>query len=874
MSVDTPLMSQYKEIKKENQDNILFFRLGDFYEMFFEDAVIASRELGLTLTSRNKEKGIEVPLAGIPYHSSAGYIGKLVAKGYKVAICEQVEDPKATKGIVKREVVRVITPGTIIDTEYLDEKSNNYLMGIVVKKEMIGLTYIDITTGEFVASEKKKTEDYVYKILGEINKISPREVLIDENSYTDLEKELKQFAQLNKINISSYLKVKKSEEFLKKYFKVISLDSFGLNNKDGAVEAAAMVLEYVLELQKGNEIPVDKIIYTGSENIMELNLTTQRNLDVVASNRENGVLGTLQWILDSCRSSMGSRLLKHFLKNPSTSKEIILERQKDIEFFYKGVLLREEVREKLKDIYDIERIIGKLVLGNENARDLVALKKSILNSLEIYKILKGNPIFEIALDELVEIYNLIESSIKDEVPFSIREGGMIKAGYNAELDELHNISNNGKDTILEIENRERERTGIKGLKIKYNKVFGYFIEVTKANIHLVPTDYIRKQTLANAERYIVEDLKIYEEKVLNAKDKIENLEYHLFKEISEKIKNFRSILHELAYKLSYLDVVTNFAHIATKNSYIKPEITTEGDIEIIGGRHPIVEQLVGRENFVKNSIVLNNDKNLIILTGPNMSGKSTYMKQVALILIMAHMGCYVPAEYAKIGIVDKIFTRIGASDDLVTGQSTFMLEMSEVANIVNSSTKNSFIILDEIGRGTSTFDGISIATAITEYIHDNIQAKTIFATHYHELTQLESKLNKSTNFRIEVKEDEKEILFLREIVKGGADKSYGIEVARLAGLPKEILDRAKEMLRVLENRKMIIERKVKKEQLILFGEFEPETKEEPIKKEEENIIQLENEEKIVLRLLREAELDKMTPLDAFLKLNELKRILN
>ncbi|MHA4989532.1 DNA mismatch repair protein MutS [Cetobacterium somerae] len=874
MSVDTPLMSQYKEIKKENQDNILFFRLGDFYEMFFEDAVIASRELGLTLTSRNKEKGIEVPLAGIPYHSSAGYIGKLVAKGYKVAICEQVEDPKATKGIVKREVVRVITPGTIIDTEYLDEKSNNYLMGIVIKKETIGLTYIDITTGEFVASEKKKTEDYVYKILGEINKISPREVLIDENSYTDLEKELKQFAQLNKINISSYLKVKKSEEFLKKYFKVISLDSFGLNNKDGAVEAAAMVLEYVLELQKGNEIPVDKIIYTGSENIMELNLTTQRNLDVVASNRENGVLGTLQWILDSCRSSMGSRLLKHFLKNPSTSKEIILERQKDIEFFYKGVLLREEVREKLKDIYDIERIIGKLVLGNENARDLVALKKSILNSLEIYKILKGNPIFEIALDELVEIYNLIESSIKDEVPFSIREGGMIKDGYNAELDELHNISNNGKDTILEIENRERERTGIKGLKIKYNKVFGYFIEVTKANIHLVPSDYIRKQTLANAERYIVEDLKIYEEKVLNAKDKIENLEYHLFKEISEKIKNFRSILHELAYKLSYLDVVTNFAHIATKNSYIKPEITTEGDIEIIGGRHPIVEQLVGRENFVKNSIVLNNDKNLIILTGPNMSGKSTYMKQVALILIMAHMGCYVPAEYAKIGIVDKIFTRIGASDDLVTGQSTFMLEMSEVANIVNSSTKNSFIILDEIGRGTSTFDGISIATAITEYIHDNIQAKTIFATHYHELTQLESKLNKSVNFRIEVKEDEKEILFLREIVKGGADKSYGIEVARLAGLPKEILDRAKEMLRVLENRKMIIERKVKKEQLILFGEFEPETKEEPTKKEEENIIQLENEEKIVLRLLREAELDKMTPLDAFLKLNELKRILN
>lgn len=874
MSADTPLMAQYKEIKKENQDNILFFRLGDFYEMFFDDAVTVSKELGLTLTSRNREKGIEVPLAGIPYHSSAGYIGKLIAKGYKVAICEQVEDPKTTKGLVKREVVRVITPGTIIDTEYLDEKSNNYLMGIVLKKDSIGLSYIDITTGEFVASEKEKTEDYIYKILGEINKVSPREILIDENSYQDLEKELKQFAQLNKININSYLKVKKSEEFLKSYFKVISLDSFDLNGKTSAVEASAMILEYVLELQKGNEIPVDKIVYTGSEDVMELNLTTQRNLDIVASNRENGVLGTLQWVLDSCKSSMGSRLLKHFLKNPSTSKEIITERQENIGFFYNNVLLREETRERLKEIYDIERIIGKLILGNENARDLVALKRSILNSLEIYKILKGNPIFEIALDELVEIYNLIEKAIKDEVPFSVREGGMIRDGYNSELDELHNISNNGKDTILNIENRERERTGIKGLKIKYNKVFGYFIEVTKANIHLVPDDYIRKQTLANAERYIVEDLKIYEEKVLNAKDKIENLEYMLFKEVSEEIKKHKNILHDLAYKLAYLDVVTNFAHVATKNGYIRPEITTDGDMEIIGGRHPIVEQLVGKENFVKNSIVLNDDKNLIILTGPNMSGKSTYMKQVALILIMAHIGCYVPAEYAKIGIVDKIFTRIGASDDLVTGQSTFMLEMSEVANIVNSSTKNSFIILDEIGRGTSTFDGISIATAITEYIHDNIQAKTIFATHYHELTQLESKLNKSTNFRIEVKEDEKEILFLREIVKGGADKSYGIEVARLAGLPKEILDRAREMVKVLENRKMIIEKKVKKEQLILFGEFESEIKEEPMKKVEEAVLELESEEKIVLRLLREAELDKMTPLDAFLKLNELKRILN
>lgn len=875
MAGDTPLMAQYKEIKEKNKENILFFRLGDFYEMFFDDAVTVSKELGLTLTSRNREKGVDVPLAGIPYHSSAGYIGKLVNKGYKVAICEQVEDPKLAKGLVKREVVRIITPGTVIDTEYLDEKSNNYLMGIVLKKESIGISFIDITTGEFIVTEMKKTEDYIYKILGEINKISPKEILVDENSFEDLENALKQFAQLNRINVNSAMKVRKSENYLKEYFNVISLDSFNLNGKDVSIESAAMILNYVLDLQKGHEIPVDKIIYSGLENTMELNLTTQRNLDVIANNKENGVLGTLQWVLDSCKSSMGSRLLKHFLKNPSTSKDIILNRQKNIEFFYENVLLREEVRDRLKDIYDIERILGKLILGTENGKDLVALKTSVLNGLEIYKLLKGHEIFNIDIDKLVEVYNVIEKSIKDDAPFSIREGGIIKEGYNSDLDELHNISRNGKDTILDIEAREREKTGIKGLKIKYNKVFGYFIEVTKANINLVPETYIRKQTLSNAERYIVEDLKIYEEKVLNAKDKIENLEYFLFKEISEKIKEFKKSLQELAYKIAYLDVVSNLAHVSTRNGYVKPEIVEDNNIEIIGGRHAIIEQLVGRENFIKNNIILTDNKNLIILTGPNMSGKSTYMKQVALIIIMAHMGCYVPAEYARIGIVDKIFTRIGASDDLVTGQSTFMLEMSEVANIVNSSTEKSFIILDEIGRGTSTFDGISIATAITEYIHDNIKAKTIFATHYHELTQLESKLNKSVNFRIEVKEEDNEITFLREIVRGGADKSYGIEVARLAGLPKEILDRAKEMLKVLENRKMIVEKKVKKEQLILFGELkgEPEEKIE-VKEIKEDKVELESEEKIAIRLLKEVQLDKMTPLEAFLKLNELKRILN
>jgi len=869
---DTPLMSQYKEIKEQNKDNLLFFRLGDFYEMFFDDAVIASKELGLTLTSRNREKDQDVPLAGVPYHSVSSYIAKLVNKGYKVAICEQVEDPKSAKGIVKREVVRVITPGTVIDTDYLDEKSNNYLMGIKIDGNKGAIAYVDITTGEFKASELEG-EDIIFKLLGEINKTAPKEILLEERTYDKYYEELKKHNTLSDVNISKITEKRKCEDYLKDYFKVISLESFGLKDKKMAVTISATVLNYVAELQKGKELPVNSILYTSSENIMELNITTQKNLDIVDNYREKNGVGTLLWVMDECMTSMGSRLLKKFIKNPLLDIEKINERQKDISFFIENVLLREEIREKLKSIYDIERIIGKLILETENGRDLISLKISIKNSLEILKLLQGNSIFSIEVKTLIDIYNLIETTIVDEPPFSVREGGIIRQGYNEMLDELHGLSKDGKDYILEIENRERERTGIKGLKIKYNKVFGYFIEVTRANSHLVPADYIRKQTLANAERYIVPDLKEYEEKVLNAKDKIENLEYQLFKEVAYEVKSHKGILQDLAYKIAYLDVASNLAHIAIKNSYIQPEIHAGKDIEIIAGRHPIVEKLIPAGEYVKNNIVFDDNKEMIILTGPNMSGKSTYMKQVALIIIMAHMGSYVPANYAKIGLVDKIFTRIGASDDLLTGQSTFMLEMSEVANIVNSATNRSFIILDEIGRGTSTFDGISIATAITEYIHERIGAKTIFATHYHELTQLEDKLDRAENYRIEVKENDKEIVFLREIVKGGADKSYGIEVARLAGLPKEILDRSKSVLRNLEDRKQIIEKKLKGEQLILFGTPQ---KEEPVEEEKNNLKgkELTKEQKIVMRVLEELDPNGMTPLEALLKLNELKKILN
>lgn len=866
---DTPMMKQYNEIKADYKDSILFYRMGDFYEMFYEDAKIASKELGLTLTKRNKKT--DVPLAGIPYHSSASYIAKLVGKGYKVAICEQVEDPKQAKGIVKRDVIRIITPGTIIDTEYLDEKVNNYLLGILIDNKKIALAYVDITTGEFRVSEMND-ENVGYKLLGEINKISPKEILTDDKGYSFLSQELENHRMKDGISLQKMSAIRNSEKYLIEYFNIQSLESFGIADKELVIKAAAMILKYVVELQKGKEVPVTKITYTSSEDIMELNLTTQKNLDIISNWRGESTNGSLLWVLDYCKSSMGSRLLKKIIKNPLLNIEKIKRRQEHIGFFINEVLLREEIREKLKDIYDIERIIGKLVLETVNGRDLVALKQSIRSSLELYKMLKGHELFKIDAENLVNVYNLIERIIVEDPPFSIREGGIIRDGYNKELDELRDISNHGKDYILKIETEEREKTGIKGLKIKYNKVFGYFIEITKANVENVPDYYIRKQTLTNAERYIVPELKTYEEKVLNAKTRIETLEYYLFKELTNEIKKYRESLQDLGYKIGYLDVITNLSHVAIKNGYVKPEITEESTLEILGGRHPIIEKLIPVGEFVKNKVILDDKKNFAVLTGPNMSGKSTYMKQIALIIIMSHIGSYVPADYARIGLVDRIFTRIGASDDLMTGQSTFMLEMSEVANILNSATSKSFIILDEIGRGTSTFDGISIATAISEYIHDKIGAKTIFATHYHELTQLCDKLDRAENYRIEVEENDKEIKFLREIVKGGADKSYGIEVARLAGLPKEILINSKKILKTLEERKNIIEKKLGGEQMMLFGSLVQEEvkKEEPVKEEKS----ISKEEELIIKLLRDVDINSLTPMDAMIKLNELKKLLN
>ena len=871
MSADTPLMQQYKKIKEEYKNEILMFRLGDFYEMFFEDAKTASKELGLTLTKRNREKGQDVPLAGVPYHSVASYIAKLVEKGYSVAICDQVEDPKSATGIVKREVTRVITPGTIIDVDFLDKNNNNYIACIKINttENIAAIAYADITTGEFSVFEIKG-KNFFEKALAEMNKIQASEILLDEKTYSEYIEIFKEKISFSGVKFTEVSNVKKAENFITSYFNIMSVEVFSLKSKDLAISTSANLLHYIDELQKGNDLPFSKIEYKNIDNIMELNISTQNNLNLVPKRNEE-TRGTLLGVLDNCITSVGSRELKKIIKNPFLNIEKIKQRQFYVDYFYNDVLLRESIREYLKDIYDVERIAGKIIYGTENGKDLLSLKDSIRKSLEIYRLLKEHQeikdILDIDVKILLDIYNKIELIIDAEAPFSVREGGIIKDGYNSELDELRKISKLGKDFILEIEQRERERTGIKGLKIKYNKVFGYFIEVTKANEHLVPEDYIRKQTLVNSERYIVPDLKEYEEKVITAKSKIEALEYELFKQLTSEIKEHIDSLYKLANRIANLDIVSNFAHIATKNSYVKPEMDEEDILEIKGGRHPIVETLIPSGTYVKNDIILDDKNNLIILTGPNMSGKSTYMKQVALNIIMAHIGSYVAADYAKIPIVDKIFTRVGASDDLLTGQSTFMLEMTEVASILNSATKKSFVVLDEIGRGTSTYDGISIATAITEYIHNIIGAKTIFATHYHELTELEKELERAINFRVEVKEDGKNVVFLREIVKGGADKSYGIEVARLSGVPKEVLNRSRKILKKLETRKNLIENKIKAEQMMLFGTgFEEDFE------EEETEILSENEVK-VLDILKNMDLNSMSPLESLLKLNELKKIL-
>ena len=865
----TPLMKQYNEIKKDYEDSILFFRLGDFYEMFFEDAVKASKELGLTLTSRNKEKDANVPLAGVPYHSASSYITKLVSKGYKVAICEQVEDSKSAKGIVKREVVKVVTPGTVVDVDSLDSKSNNYLLSIREADGKIGIAYIDITTGEFKVTEIEKEKDYS-KLFNELNKIEPKEILLLDLFYEDVREQIDDYIQKNQASVSIVGKTRDGNKFLMDYFGVISLESYGIKDKKAVIGAAAMALDYAQTMQLENELTVEKIEFLNTSNYAEINSITRKNLELTKNQREKTVYGSLLWVLDRCKTSMGTRLLKRYINNPLLNVKEIEKRQKDVQYFIDNILIREDLKEKLDNVYDLERLLGKIIFGNENGKDLLALKNTLKSSIEIMNILKETNFFEeINVKKLYDVYVLIDESIDEDAPFTVREGGMIKRGYNQELDEIHQIMNSGKDFLLEIEQREKEATGIKNMKIKYNKVFGYFIEVTKSNLDLVPETYTRKQTLANAERFITPELKKYEDTIINSKAKISDLEYYLFKEISAQVKDERNILNSLAEKLAYLDVIVSFATIAIENDYVKPEMLENSDIlEIVEGRHPVVEKLIGRSDFIANSTKLKEKERFVVLTGPNMSGKSTYMKQVALISIMAQVGSYVPAKEAKLSIVDKYLTRIGASDDILSGQSTFMVEMSEVSNILNNATEKSLIILDEVGRGTSTFDGVSIATAISIYIHNEIKAKTIFATHYHELTDLENKFDDIVNYRIEVNEKDGKVMFLRNIVKGGADKSYGIEVAKLAGLPKEILKESKKILKRLEQKKELIEKTVNVHQLSLFGEnlgFDDDEDEK--KKEADEKMEVMSD---IIDEIEEKDINNITPMEALKFLSELK----
>ena len=846
--MSTPLMKQYREIKEKYKEYILFFRLGDFYEMFFEDAEIASKVLGLTLTSRNKEKGMNVPLAGIPFHSSKPYIAKLVNNGYKVAICEQTEDPKQTKGLVKREVIQIVTSGTIQDIDFIDSKSNNYLACITHFNNTYAISFIDITTGEFKVIETDEDN-----LVSEIYKIEPSELIFTNSVYDRINSLIE---KLN-INTSIVSKINDSEKFLKDYFNIASLDSFGIYGKKNIIDACALILDYILTLQFNNELNIQRIEVINKSNFVELSSSTLRNLEISKNQRDKNTYGSLLWVLDKCKSSNGSRKLKQLLQAPLLDIQEINSRFDDIEYLSKEILIREEIRELLDNVYDIERLMGKIIFSNENGKDLISLKNTIESSFKI-KNLWPEKFENIDFNSLQDIYNKIDKTILESAPFSVREGNMIKSGIDPQLDELRDIMNNGTSILLDIENREKERTGIKNLKIKYNNVFGYFIEVSKSNIDAVPDTYIRKQTISNAERYITEEIKSYEDKIINSRTKIAEIEYAILKNLSSYIKNFKKIFIELSNILAYIDIIISFTIVSMENGYVKPLFNNNGIYDIKKGRHPVVEKLIGDQIFVSNDIYFDNKERFIILTGPNMSGKSTYMKQIALISIMAQIGCFVPADYANISIVDKVLTRIGASDDIITGQSTFMVEMSEVASIINSATPNSLIILDEVGRGTSTYDGLAIASSISKYIVENINAKTIFATHYHELTDLENRYDNILNYRIEVEEKEGRVNFLRTIIKGGADKSYGIEVAKLAGLPKVIIKESKKILKSLEESK-------KDSQLNLFDSIEY-TEYDKLEEMEEKINELRNK----INNIKNIDTNNMTPLDALILINKLK----
>ena len=802
----TPMMQQYLETKKAYQDCILFYRLGDFYEMFFEDALTASRELEITLTGKSCGQEERAPMCGVPYHAVDSYLNKLVSKGYKVAICEQVEDPKNARGIVKREVIRVVTPGTNLNLQALDDSKNNYLLCVAYFPGKIGMSVADVTTGDYYLTE---VED-IRKLQDEINKYAPSEVICNEPFFVsgyDIE-ELKTRLQVSVYSLQPYYFDENGcKKTLMKHFHVNTLKGLGVEDFPVGLTAAGALMQYLYETQKTSLTHITHIYPYLSSRYMLLDSSTRRNLELAETLREKQKKGSLLGVLDRTKTAMGGRLLRKYIEQPLIDKERVEKRLDAVEALNKRSVDREEMREYLQAVYDLERLLGRVRYKSANPRDLIALKNSLAMLPSLRTVLTD---FEAPLlaeilehmDPLQDIYKLIDDAIMEEPPIAVKEGGIIKEGFNDSVDALKKAKTDGKKWLAELEETDRERTGIKNLRIKYNKVFGYYFEVTNSYKGQVPEDYVRKQTLANAERYTTPRLKELEDTILNAEDKLFGLEYDLFCEIREAIAGEVERIQKTARAVARLDVFTSLAAVAEQNHYVRPSLNEKGVIDIKEGRHPVVEQMIDNDMFIANDTHLDDKKHCIaVITGPNMAGKSTYMRQVALIVLMTQIGSFVPAKKADIGIVDRIFTRVGASDDLASGQSTFMVEMNEVANILRNATPNSLLVLDEIGRGTSTFDGLSIAWAVIEHISNRriLGAKTLFATHYHELTELEGKMDNVNNYCIAVKEKGDDIVFLRKIVRGGADKSYGIQVAKLAGVPDMVIDRAKEIVEQLSD---------------------------------------------------------------------------
>lgn len=875
MAEFTPMMQKYLETKKEYPDCILFYRLGDFYEMFFEDALTASRELEITLTGKSCGQEERAPMCGVPYHAIDGYLNKLVSKGYKVAICEQVEDPKLAKGLVKREVTRIVTPGTNLDVQAMDDTRNNYLICVSFFQGKIGISVADVTTGDYYLTEV----DELHKLQDEINKYEPSEIICNEQfmvSGFNVE-DLKTRLHIAVYPLAAhYFDEEICKKTLMKHFHVTSLAGLGIQDFPTGMIAAGVLLQYLYETQKTSLSHFTHLYPYLTSKYMLLDTSTRRNLELTETLREKQKKGSLLGVLDRTRTAMGGRLLRKYLEQPLIQKDKIEERQDAVEALGQRSVERDELREYLNTIYDMERLLGKVSYKTANPRDLIAFRNSLAMLPALKTVLADLDAgllqsIQEHLDPLEDIYHLIDDAIEEEAPISAREGGIIKSGFHETIDSLRNAKTDGKKWLAELEEEDRNRTGIKNLRIKYNKVFGYYFEVTNSYKDLVPEDYVRKQTLANAERYTTPRLKELEDTILNAEDKLYALEYNLFCEIRDAIAGEIERIQQTAHAVAKLDVFTSLSYVAERNQYVRPALNEKGIIDIKGGRHPVVEKMIKNDMFIANDTYLDNHKHCIaVITGPNMAGKSTYMRQTALIVLMAQIGCFVPAAKANIGIVDRIFTRVGASDDLASGQSTFMVEMNEIANILRNATADSLLVLDEIGRGTSTFDGLSIAWAVIEHISNRklLGAKTLFATHYHELTELEGKMDNVNNYCIAVKEKGDDIVFLRKIVKGGADKSYGIQVAKLAGVPDMVIDRAKEIVNQLSDND--ITEKVQSIEVNTKNE-----KRKPVKYDEVDLEQISLFDTVrdedVLKELQEIEITNLTPMDA---LNTLYRLQN